>query len=584
MAASGGIRAGKAFVELGVKTAALEKGLRSAGKKLNAFGGSIRNMGAKIAGLGVGMAAPFAAATKIFMSMGDALDKMSARVGASVPFLSKLSHAAAIGGTDLKAMETGIRRMQRTAMDATRGLSTATEVFGQLGISVKDSNGELKSTEVLFMEAARALSQIENNTKKAALATMLFGRAGTSLLPMLENGEAGLLAVMQQAEDLGLVMSEEDAAAAAQLTDAFHNLWSSVKMGVFRIGSALAPTLQRVAERLVEVSSQVGEFLNKNRELIRTAFMVTLGVIAFGATLVGLGVGIQVAGFALTGLATGIGVVMAVLSAVLSPIALVTAAIVGAGAAFLKWTETGQQMQSKAMGIFSGIKDHSLLMFGGIKDALAGGEWKLAAKIAWTGIKQPFTSGWNFLKDGFFSVKYLVTQLWADLFNGIAKRVTNFVGWFTKKFGRVIKFFNADFDLEQWDKKTDAWAEKKNDDRSKSAARATNERSKKFNQATRKIQDEERENRQELARLREQAREKRAAREAEVEETTPEPVEVPDAPELPTGAKGFGAFSASAVGRMSQQVEQKIQAQQLETLRTIAENTSGEPGQVVFGA
>ena len=581
--AAKGIRAGRAFVELGVNTTALERGLKNAGAKLNAFGGGIRNMGAKIAGLGVAMAAPFAAATKVFMSMGDELDKMSARVGASVPFLSKLSHAAKIGGTDLKAMETGIRRLQRTAMDATRGLSPATEAFDQLGISVTDQNGNLKTTEQLFMEAARALSGIENNTKKAALATMIFGRAGTSLLPMLENGEAGLLAVMQQAEDLGLVMSEEDAAAAAALTDAFGNLWSSVKMGVFRIGSALAPTLQKVAEVFVELSSKVGEFLNKNRELIRSAFMITLGVIAFGSTLVGLGVGIQVVGFALTGLATGLGLITALLGAILSPLGLVTAAVVGAGAAFLKWTETGQQMQEKALGIFQGIKDHALLMFGGIQDALAAGEWKLAATIAWQGIKQPFVSGWNFIREGFQAVRLLVSQVWADLFNGIAEKVTKFVGWFTKKFGRVIKFFNADFDLDEWNKKTDEWVRNKNEDRSRSADRASADRARKFNQASLKIQDDERENRKELARLREQAREKRATREADLAaKETPEPTPPPETPDLPTGAKGFGAFSAAAVGRMARQVEQKIQAQQLETLRTIADNTATQPNAVVW--
>ena len=47
-----GIRAGKAYVELAVSNSKLVRGLRSAERKLKAFGGSVRQIGAKLAGLG----------------------------------------------------------------------------------------------------------------------------------------------------------------------------------------------------------------------------------------------------------------------------------------------------------------------------------------------------------------------------------------------------------------------------------------------------------------------------------------------------------------------------------------------------
>ena len=112
---------------------------------------------------------------------------------------------------------------QRTAYDALRGLSTAVDAFADLGINIYAADGQLKGTEQLFMESAEALSKMENNTKKAALATVVFGRAGTSLLPMLRDGPEGLLAVMEEAKKLGIVMSTEDATAAAQFADAEQN-------------------------------------------------------------------------------------------------------------------------------------------------------------------------------------------------------------------------------------------------------------------------------------------------------------------------------------------------------------------------
>ena len=57
MANAQGIRAGRAFVELFADDRKLVRGLRRAQKKIKAFGGSIRNMGLKMAGLGASMLA-----------------------------------------------------------------------------------------------------------------------------------------------------------------------------------------------------------------------------------------------------------------------------------------------------------------------------------------------------------------------------------------------------------------------------------------------------------------------------------------------------------------------------------------------
>ena len=101
-------------------------------------------------------------------------------------------------------------------------------------MSVTGNNGQLKDSEDLFMEVARALSLETNETKKAALAQEIFGRSGQAMLPMLRDGEEGLLALMEEAKRLGLIMSKEDAKAAADLKDAWTRLWSAAKMGVAR--------------------------------------------------------------------------------------------------------------------------------------------------------------------------------------------------------------------------------------------------------------------------------------------------------------------------------------------------------------
>jgi len=118
------------------------------------------------------------------------------------------------------------------------------------------------------MEAAAALSRVESETEKAALATVIFGRAGTQLLPMLSDGKEGVLALMEEAKRLGLVMSEEDAKAAAALTDAWTRLASSLKMLAVQVGAALAPNMKRLADWVRGNIRPTIEWIKQNKELI----------------------------------------------------------------------------------------------------------------------------------------------------------------------------------------------------------------------------------------------------------------------------------------------------------------------------
>ena len=420
MASSQAIRAGRAFVELFADDSKLVRGLKGASSKLKAWGGGIRSLGTKVFAAGAAVLTPMLVAVRQFMSTGDALDKMSSRVGASVEFLSALSHAAQIGGTELSAMEVGIRRLQRSAYDATQGTKTTQDAFEQLGISVAGADGKLKSTEELFMESATALSKLENNTQKAALSTIIFGRAGTSLLPMLKDGADGLVAVMEEAKRLGLVMSTEDATAAAVLTDAWTRLTSSLKMAVIRIGGSLAPNLTELADRVTSMLRPVIDWIHQNKQLIVTVAAVAAGVMAGGAALIVLGTVVSAAGALVGALGTALSLVASVATALVSPLGLVVAGIAGlvyysgAGAAALDWLA----------GMFGYLREVATRAWGGIADAMAAGDLALAAKIAWLSIKMLWQEGINWLYGKWVGFKETFLAVWNEAAFGLAKVLT----------------------------------------------------------------------------------------------------------------------------------------------------------------
>lgn len=285
MVSTAGIRAGKAYVELSLHDR-LTRGLRRAQARLRAFGQTVGEIGQKMTMLGTaGVTAAFASAKK-FASMGDHLAKMSKRTGFSVEALSRLSFAASQSGTSIDALEVGLRRMQRSIYDAGRGLSTQSDALRDLGLSYKKLAG--LTPEEQFRRFADALANVEDATRRAALAQVIFGRQGTALLPLFAQGAAGLDALSRKAESLGLIITSQDAQAAERLTDALDSLWRSVRMGIFEVGRQLAPALTQLAYDIAAVIKTVRSFVAANAGWVGSMVKAAAAVLGVGVALMGL--------------------------------------------------------------------------------------------------------------------------------------------------------------------------------------------------------------------------------------------------------------------------------------------------------
>ncbi len=390
MADTRGIRAGRAFVELGVSDR-LTAALKRAERKLKAFGESVRSLGLRLAGLGGAALAPLAGAVKLFSSAGDILDKMSLRTGVSVEALSELGFAAEQSGADLQTLENGVRVMQRTLNDADRGLATAQDALADLGLAADDLRG--LSPEQQFKTLAEAISRIEDPSKRAAVAMQVFGRAGTKLLPLIEGGVDGIEALQAQARSLGLTISTETAKDAALLNDTMNILFRVLKQGVFIIGSALAPTVIKLSDVITRVVVTASDWVKQNKAVLVSAAKIAAGILLAGLALVGIGLAITIVAAGFGGLATAVTAAGAVLGAILSPIGLVVAGVVGLGVAIVRYTDAGGQALSWLMERFGELRAFVGRVAGGIGDALAASDITLAAEVLWLGLKVAWERG-----------------------------------------------------------------------------------------------------------------------------------------------------------------------------------------------
>lgn len=391
MADSRGIRAGRAFVELGVDKNPFVRGLKAAEKNLVAFGRQVRDVGLRIAAAGGSIVAGLFGAAKVFSTVGDALNDMSARTGVSVEALSELSHAAAQSGADVESLETGLRFMQRTIGEAAHGSKSAIESLTHLGLSI-DTLLAL-SPENQFKAIADGISHIDDPTLRAAAAMDLFGKSGTRLIPMIEGGAAGLESFQRQARDFALTMTTQDAVAASKLDDTLNLLSSTFKALVRNIGATVAPIFTEVAQRIAQATAGAAKWISQNRQLIVTALKIGAVVAAVGAAIALAGTAIIGLGVTLASLATIVTTVGAALGALASPIGITVGGLAVLGAAVVKYTQVGAEALKWFGEQFGRLRDFVGDVLGGIRDAMLAGDIALAGRILWLTLKVAWQKG-----------------------------------------------------------------------------------------------------------------------------------------------------------------------------------------------
>jgi hypothetical protein len=192
----------------------------------------------------------------------DELGKMSQRVGVSVERLAGLQHAAGMSGTSLQSVEKALKTVSTGLFDADKGLKGAQENFDALGVSIYDTNGQLKSADAVMIEVADQFAKLEDGTQKTALATKVFGRAGLELIPMLNEGSAGMAALVAEGQKYNPVTAES-AAQAEIFNDNLDRLTAAGKgMGLAFVNNIL-PALAAFSQWAVDLSNgDTAEYLD----------------------------------------------------------------------------------------------------------------------------------------------------------------------------------------------------------------------------------------------------------------------------------------------------------------------------------
>lgn len=181
---------------------------------------------------------------------GDEIDKESQKLGISAEKYQELDYAMQMNGASISDISKGVKTITTELGKAEKGTAGAGKQFKELGVSLVDSTGKIKSNEQVLFESIDALSKMENENQRNALAQEIFGKSSAELKPLLNSGADGIRELMEEAQKYGIVMSEEAVKASAEFNDSLTRLTKTADGLKNQLGASLMPSITAIMDGL----------------------------------------------------------------------------------------------------------------------------------------------------------------------------------------------------------------------------------------------------------------------------------------------------------------------------------------------
>lgn len=303
----------------------------------------------------------------------DELNSLAKQYNVTTEQIQKMNYAQDLIDVSTENMLGSYQKM-------TRQMGEGNAAFDELGVSITDASGEMRDANDVWFDTLKALSNIPNETKRDQMAMDIFGRSAAELAGVIDDGGEALKRLGQEAEDAGLILSQDGLDNANKFNDALDRLKATAQQAFLESGASLADTLIPALEKLVSVVSKVLSWFS-NLDGSTQAFILTIAALIAAIS--------PVAGVisAITGAAAALNVACLPMLGTIALIIAAVAAVIAIGVLLYKhWDE----IKAKVVE----LKDKVVRKFNEIKDGIT-------EKV--NAIKQK-------VSDTFASVKYAITH------------------------------------------------------------------------------------------------------------------------------------------------------------------------------
>lgn len=263
--------------DLGKANRLAEKSAQQMEKRFSQLKGVI---GGVFAGLSVGA---FASWIKQSIDAADQVNELSQKLSINAESLQKWGYAASVSGGSLDETAAALKKLSINISEAANGSETAREKFDSIGVSFLDATGKIRSADSVLLDISDKFQSTASDANKTAVAVDLFGKSGTAMIPVLNEGSASLQEMMQQAQDLGLVISQETLTAADNFNDSLTTLVGVSRGYANHIAEALLPTLNTLTGYLISTATESEDTSEKFLVLNNTIKILTSTAIGVAA-------------------------------------------------------------------------------------------------------------------------------------------------------------------------------------------------------------------------------------------------------------------------------------------------------------
>ena len=230
----------------------MDKG-RNAGEKLEKTLGKLKTAFAAVVSVAAikRVADGLMGLAKAAANAGDRVDKQSQALGMSRKAYQEWDYILGQSGASIDSMGVSMKTLNAAILS---GSAEAAEALDSIGLSAKSLGG--MSQEQAFETVVKAFQRLPSSAKKSADAVKLFGRNGQELMPLLNTTTEGMDALRQEANALGLVMSDSMIDSGVKFGDSLDRM-SKTAQGLKNVlGYGLQEGLTKIFDKVTQFMGQ----------------------------------------------------------------------------------------------------------------------------------------------------------------------------------------------------------------------------------------------------------------------------------------------------------------------------------------
>lgn len=231
-------------------------------------GGTVAAMGAAVGGIAalVKGVQKLHETTLAAAADADEILTESMTSGLSTQTIQQLKYAENLIDVSYSTISGSLTKLTKNMADAADGNDKLAAKFQQLGVSIFDTDGHLRSSEDVFYDTIDALGQVQNTTERDALAMELFGKSAQDLNPLIIQGSDALRKYAEEAETTGYVLDDSQIAKLGEVDDAYQKMQLQLEAAKKELAAGFAPVSIAAMEAFTNVVGGAVDFVNSLTE------------------------------------------------------------------------------------------------------------------------------------------------------------------------------------------------------------------------------------------------------------------------------------------------------------------------------